>query len=120
MVDDDANAANAADAALRPVIADAPDGILLVEPSGVICFANPMAARLFGYPPGALVGRSVDELIPESRRGAHARYRAEYAETPHPRPMGTGLDLHARRADGTEIPVEISLSPVAEGNRVVA
>jgi len=119
----DANAAGAADfaeAALRSVIADAPDGILLVDASGRICFANPMAARLFGYPSEALIGMSVDELLPESQRRQHVQYRAAYAANPHARPMGTGLDLRARRANGDDFPVEISLSPVAADNRVVA
>ncbi len=126
MVDDsaasaaDPNVGDVADAALRPVIADAPDGILLVEATGRICFANPMAARLFGLPAETLVGMSVDELLPESRRAHHAQYRAEYAASPHARPMGTGLDLKGRRANGEEFPVEISLSPVATGNRVIA
>ena len=121
MVDDNAaGAADFADAALRPVIADAPDGILLVDASGRICFANPMAARLFAYPPETLVGMSVDELVPESRRGPHAQHRASYAANPHARPMGTGLELRARRANGDEFPVEISLSPVAADNRVIA
>jgi PAS domain S-box-containing protein len=67
---------------------------------------------MFGYQRGELIGSSVDALVPSVRREGHARQRAAYQAEPHRRPMGSGLELAGRRKDGSEFPVEISLSPV--------
>jgi len=100
----------------------APDGILLVEADGTIAEVNPEALRLFGYTSAELVGQSVDILVPEGLRAGHERQRAEYVQRPHPRPMGTGLELQAVGKNGVRIPVEISLSPLSsgQGGRVIA
>jgi PAS domain S-box-containing protein len=104
------------------VVEAAPDGVLIVDAEGTICFANPRAGQIFGAPTSELVGAAVDDLLPDSARPGHAERRAAYLDDPHPRPMGTGLELRARRRDGSELPVDISLSPLAtdEGMRVIA
>jgi PAS domain S-box-containing protein len=111
---DDASALPAAlsDELLSRAIAEAPDGIIVTDHSGIIEFANPTALRIFGYEGGDLVGRPVDDLLPASLHGAHVVHRDEYLRHPRPRPMGSGLDLRGRRRSGEEFPVEISLSPV--------
>src|SRR5690606_13419946 len=83
----------------------APDGVLIVDAQGEIVYANQSMRTLAGS--DDLVGRSVEELVPDAVRQRHARYRNAYAQSPTQRPMGSGLELGLRRADGTEIPVEI-------------
>ena len=99
----------------------APDGILVVDEAGQILEANPQAGRLFGYEPEGLKGLRIDLLIPDRYRAEHAEHRARYAADPRPRPMGIGLELRGIRADGREVPVEISLSPLEtpDGLRVI-
>ncbi len=106
----------------RAVFEEAPDAILLVDPHGVILEANHAAARLFGYAPGELSGIEVEALVPAARRDAHRRHRAGYGHTPRARPMGVGMELVAARRDGSEVPVEISLSPIRgdDGEVVIA
>jgi len=106
----------------KAVFDAAPDGILVVGADGRILEGNPEAHRLFGYPEGALGGLSVDDLVPEAVRGAHAAHRQRFASEPSSRPMGVGMELEASRRDGTTFPVEISLSPIrdGEGLRVIA
>jgi PAS domain S-box-containing protein len=99
-----------------------PDGIVIVDEAGTIVLANRGAHAMFGYEPGSLVGGKVGQLVPSRFRETHADNRAEYHTNPHARPMGVGLELSAERADGTEFPVEISLSPLEseQGQLVVA
>jgi PAS domain S-box-containing protein len=99
----------------RELLDLAPDGIVVIDASGQMLLANVQAHRLFGYPAGTLVGQSVDVLLPEAMRGAHAGHRAGYMASPRPRPMGAGLDLIGLRRDGSEFAVEISLSPIQTG-----
>ena len=89
-----------------------PDAILAVDRQGVIQYANRQAGLLFGHDPATLVTASVETLIPEHLRERHIADRAKYAFEARMRPMGTGLDLVARRADGTTFPVDIMLSPL--------
>jgi PAS domain S-box-containing protein len=100
----------------------APDGILMADEHGQILFANRQLEELFGFGRGALSGRSVDDLLPQRLREVHRAHRAQYGAEPRLRPMGAGLLLFGRRADGAEFPVEISLSPLPsdDGLRVVA
>lgn len=100
----------------------APDAIMVVDEHGHIVLANRAAEVMFGYDRDALVTLGVDALVPDGRRQAHRGQRAVYDSAPQSRPMGLGLDLWARRADGSEFPVEISLSSVTfgDGPRVVA
>jgi protein-histidine pros-kinase len=93
-------------------VASAPDAILVVGADGRILLANPEAARMFGYPLDELVGEPVEVLIPERLRDAHRVHRTGYVRRPARRPMGSGLDLVARRRDGTEVPIDVSLSPI--------
>jgi len=98
---------------LESLLASAPDGFLIVDGGGSILWANPMAERLFGYERGELTGKGVDQLVPDRLRSTHSADRGRFRSNPRVRPMGLGLDLLARKKDGTEFPVEISLSPVA-------
>ena len=94
----------------RALFDSAPDGILVVEADGRIYDANTEAERLFGYEREVLVSLSVDRLVPDQARERHRQHRDSYAESPVRRPMGVGMELEARRADGTTFPVEISLN----------
>ena len=88
------------------------DALLLVDADGHIVLTNPAATQLLGYTPEELCGLSVDALVPDAIRPRHAAYRAGYGHNPRPRPMGTQMELVARRKDGSEVMVEIALSPL--------
>jgi PAS domain S-box-containing protein len=94
----------------RALFDSAPDGILVVETDGRILAANPEAERMFGFDPGALIDLPVESLVPEGARERHSGHREAYQADPVPRPMGIGMELEARRGDGSTFPVEISLS----------
>ena len=89
-----------------------PDAMLAVDQQGVIRYANRQAGQLFGREPTTLVSAPVEALLPEHLREPHIAHRAKYDFVSRIRPMGTGLDLVARRADGTTFPVDIMLSPL--------
>jgi len=107
-----ARAASLANQRFRELIENAPDGILQVDSTGRIILSNRTAETLFGYTSDELLRGRVDDLVPEAHRRGHAEHRANFAKAGVARPMGLGLDLYARRKDGSEFPVEISLSPV--------
>jgi PAS domain S-box-containing protein len=90
-----------------------------VDAEGVIVLINAQAERLFGYPRDELVGQKIEILIPQGARGIHPSRRAGYVADPRSRPMGAGMDLAGRRKDGTEFPVEISLSAIETEDGVV-
>jgi diguanylate cyclase (GGDEF)-like protein/PAS domain S-box-containing protein len=94
----------------------APDAMVVVDERGKVVLANGLAQRMFGYSSEELIGQRVELLVPERLHARHADHRDRYAADPHARPMGAGLDLHGRRKDGAEFPVEISLSPLETGN----
>lgn len=94
------------------ILEAAPDAVVIVDGQGRIRVVNGQAEVLFGYRRDELLGQTVDMLVPRSVRGDHAGHRARYMADAHTRPMGAGLDLRAHRKDGTELPVEISLSPL--------
>jgi PAS domain S-box-containing protein len=96
----------------RTLFAANPDAHLVADGSGNIVMANPAASTMFGYAHDELVGLNVDALVPDSIRPRHAAYRAGYAHQPRSRPMGTGMELVAKRRDGSVVMVEISLSPL--------
>lgn len=96
----------------RALIENAPDAILQVDTKGAIVIANRTAETMFGYSREELMGNRVDLLVPEANRAGHAAHRKSFASAGLTRPMGLGLELFARRKDGTTFPVEISLSPM--------
>lgn len=99
-----------------------PDAMVAVDDAGHIAIVNTQAEKLFGYKREELLGRSIEVLVPASVRARHVVHRSAYAHDPRTRPMGIGLELSGVRKDGTEVPVEISLSPLqtAEGTFVVS
>ena len=101
-------------AVYRSLFAAYPDALLLVDSHGVIALANPAAASLLGYTTAELTGLAVEALVPEGVRSRHADYRGVYAREPRARAMGTHTELVARRRDGTEVMVEIALSPLRD------
>jgi PAS domain S-box-containing protein len=101
------------DRTLQLLLQTAAQGILMVDAHGTIVTANAALETMFGWAPGALVGRSVEELMSEDLRDRHARHRAEYFAAPRSRPMGILQHLVGRRRDGTACPVEVSLNHVA-------
>jgi two-component system, sensor histidine kinase len=103
---------------LGEALDSAPDAIVIADPAGCIRYANSQVRALLGYEPAELIGQGIERLLPERLRARHVTHRGHYAQQPSARPMGTGLDLYALRKDGTEVPVEISLSPIhTEGVR---
>ena len=92
-----------------------PDGIVMSNSSGRIVLANAQAERLFGYERGELRGRPIETLLPERLHRSHVGHRAGYFLQPRMRSMGASLSLSGRRSDGTEFPLEVSLSPVETG-----
>ena len=89
----------------------APDGFVIVRADGTIRMVNQKIEQLFGWSASELEDQPVEILLPEALHQRHVGHRTSFARNPHDRPMGAGLDLRARRRDGSEFPVEISLSP---------
>ncbi len=100
----------------RSLFAAYPDALIVADAQGQIVMANPSAARLLGYSVDEMLGLNVDALVPDSIRPRHASYRDAYANNPRPRPMGTQMELVAKRRDGSEVMVEIALSPLQDHN----
>ena len=96
----------------RLVVESAPNAMLMVDQAGQILLVNSETEKLFGYLQEALVGQSVDILVPQRFRGEHSRHREAFFDQPTARAIGAGRDLYAVRKDGTEFPVEIGLSPI--------
>ncbi len=93
-----------------------PDAIVAVDRDGTIVQLNSQTQALFGYTRDELMGQKVEVLVPESYRRQHHHHRQTFADTPKLRRMGADLDLYGRRRNGSEFPVEISLSPVSTEN----
>lgn len=93
----------------------AAEGILVANERGEIVRSNPSAEKLFGYDKDELLGKRIEILIPQRVADKHAAYRETYNVNPHARSMGGGRDLYGLKKDGSEIPVEISLSPYSNG-----
>jgi PAS domain S-box-containing protein len=104
----------------REFLEFAPDAVIGVDQTGEIKLVNSRTQAVFGYSRDELIGERVEMLVPEAVRGSHVGHRDRYFESPRTRPMGAGVDLYARRKDGTEFPCEISLSAVATDNGMMA
>jgi two-component system, sensor histidine kinase len=106
------------DAALLPgVLASAPDAIVVVDPTGRVLYANRQMTALFGYSVEDVIRQPVEMLLPDRVRQRHAGHREDFHRSERVRPMGAGRELFARRKDGSEFPVEISLSPISAGDQ---
>lgn len=90
----------------------APDAVVIVDGSGVIAQVNAQAENLFGYGREELIGRALEMLMPVRYRGAHRVWTRGYTADPFPRPMGQGLELFGMRKDGSEFPIDVSISPL--------
>jgi PAS domain S-box-containing protein len=94
------------------LLEESPNGWVLTDATGIIRFVNARTLELFGYTRDELMGERVEVLVPDQHRVQHVAEREGYMVHPTMRPMGMGSDLTARRKDGTEFPVDISLSPI--------
>ncbi|MCW2849734.1 MAG: sensor histidine kinase [Marmoricola sp.] len=96
----------------RGLLEAAPDGMVIVNRDGAIVLVNAQVEELFGYRRAELVGEQVEILVPDRYSGMHMAFRNGYVSEPRTRPMGMAGDLHARRKDGSEFPIEVTLSPL--------
>jgi PAS domain S-box-containing protein len=108
----DVTESRATEMQFRTFVESAPDAMVLIDVDGTMLLVNKQTERLFGYPREDLLGKAVEMLVPTRLRHAHPGHRSGYFHEPRFRPMGVGLDLWGLRKDGSEFPIEISLSPI--------
>ena len=110
------------DRRFRLIVEAAPNAMVMVDSEGLIALVNAKTEQVFGYPRAALLGRSVEMLVPDRFRDNHAGLRAAFFRNPLARPMGAGRDLYGRRQSGSEFPIEIGLNPIDtdEGTMVLS
>lgn len=94
----------------RQIFQSSVEAIIMVDQQGKILLANPVSETMFGYQNDSLIGITVEDLLPEHMRKKHVDYRKNFTAHPEPRPMGMGRDLVAKRKDGSQFPVSVSLS----------
>jgi len=99
---------------LSNLLDSAPDAMLVVDASGSIVFVNRQTLTLFGFEASEVRGQDIDMLLPQRFRAQHRKHCQAFVANGRHRPMGIGLTLLAMRKDGTEFPVEVSLSPIAD------
>jgi PAS domain S-box-containing protein len=98
---------------IREFLEHLSEGFLVTDQTGSILYTNNRLSEMFGYPTDALIGESVETLIPDRVREQHTKDRGEFFHKPTRRTMGSGRDLMGRRKDGSEIPIEVSLAPIS-------
>jgi PAS domain S-box-containing protein len=108
----DITARRRADERFRLAVEAAPAAMILVDHEGTIVMLNALTEQLLGYARGEIIGESIERLVPVRFRGHHSTYRKHFGVDAQRRPMGAGRDLYALRKDGSEVPVEIGLSPI--------
>ena len=110
-----------ADATFRGLLESAPDAMIATAEDGAVVLVNSQFENLFGYGRDEIIGRPIEILMPDRFRGEHPSNLASYARSPFAQPTGQRLELCGRRKDGTELPIEVSLSPVeTSGGRLVS
>lgn len=97
---------------LAGVVESLPDALVVVDSSGCVVIFNSQAELLFGYHRSEVIGHELEILIPNAVRGRHEAHRSQFMKDPRTRSMGAGLILSCRRRDGSELPVQINLSPI--------
>jgi protein-histidine pros-kinase len=112
----DISADDTSEAYFKNILESAPDAMVIIDHHGKMAVVNGQAERMFGYTRQDMLGQEVEMLLPMSVRDHHISHRAAYSGDPHLRPMGLDMELHGRRKDGSEFPVEISLSPVTSAS----
>jgi PAS domain S-box-containing protein len=108
----DINSDDSTEAFFKTFLEAAPDAMVIIDAQGKIAIVNEQAEKIFGYKHRKLIGKPIEKLLPKRLRDMHVNFRNSYINDPDVRPMGSGLNLTAARKDGSEFPVEISLSPV--------
>lgn len=111
-------ALRASEARFRALLESAPDVVVLVDAGGRITLINAQVEETFGYVEEELLGQPIELLVPGRLRAMHRQHRAGYLTQPRTRPMGSGLDIVARRKDGSEFPADIKLSPIEIGTEL--
>jgi len=103
----------------RSVFHDAPDALIVIDAFGTVWFANRQVCALFGYSAEEIIGEGIEKLLPERFRARHVGLRGAFGNNVSARAMGAGLDLYGRRRDGSEFPLEVSLSPIEDVGRTL-
>jgi protein-histidine pros-kinase len=112
----DVSVDDTSEAYFRNVLESAPDAMIIIDHYGKISIVNGQAETMFRYTREEMLGQDIEMLLPDGVREKHVSHRARYADDPRLRPMGAGMELRGRRQDGSEFPVEISLSPVTSAS----